>query len=76
MARKGRLEEIFSKALYTDEDPSSYAISYRDLDTVVEVSLPEFVNISENFEIIPASRILLVRKDGEILFQKRGINLR
>ena len=43
VARKGRLEEIFSKALYTDEDPNNYTVSYRDLDSVVEVPLPELI---------------------------------
>lgn len=76
VARKGRLEEIFSKALYTDEDPNNYTVSYRDLDSVVEVPLPEFIKVSENFDVIPASRILLVKKNGATLFKKHGTTLR
>jgi uncharacterized protein (UPF0248 family) len=67
--RKGRLEEILSKALYAD-DPHLYSISYRDFDSVVQVPLLEFLRISENFEVIPANRIIVVSKDGEVLYKK------
>lgn len=67
--RKGRLEEILSKALYAD-DPHLYSISYRDFDSVVHVPLLEFLKISENFEVIPANRIIVVSKDGEVLYKK------
>jgi hypothetical protein len=69
VARKGRLEEILSKARYSD-DPSLYRVSYRDFDSIVEVSLPEFMTASENFSIIPASRIVTVKRKNEILFTK------
>jgi uncharacterized protein (UPF0248 family) len=72
VARKGRLEEIFSEALYSSENPDGYVVSYRDFQSVVEVSLPEFVKLSENFDVIPASRILMVKRGGEILYRKRG----
>ena len=49
MTRKGRLQEIFSKALYAD-NPDLYSVSYRDFSSVVEVPLLEFINMSENFE--------------------------
>jgi hypothetical protein len=39
VARKGRLDEIFSKALYAD-DATLYVVSYRDFDSIVEVPLP------------------------------------
>lgn len=71
MARKGRLDEIFSKALYAD-DAILYSVSYRDFENIIEVSLPEFLEISENFELIPQSRIVLVKKGIEILYQKHG----
>ena len=67
--RKGRLQEILSKALYAD-DPHLYSISYRDFESVVQVSLLEFLKISENFEVIPANRIIVVSKDGEVLYKK------
>jgi uncharacterized protein (UPF0248 family) len=70
--RKGRLEEILSKALYAD-NPDLYSISYRDFDLVVQVPLLEFLKISENFEVIPASRIIRVIKDGEVLYKKFSI---
>jgi uncharacterized protein (UPF0248 family) len=71
VARKGRLDEIFSKALYAD-DAAFYTVSYRDFQNIVEVSLQEFVGLSENFQVIPQSRIVLVKKDGEVLYRKYG----
>jgi uncharacterized protein (UPF0248 family) len=71
--RKGRLQEILSKALYAD-DPHLYSISYRDFESVVQVSLLEFLKISENFEVIPANRIIVVSKDGEVLYKKFSAN--
>lgn len=71
MARKGRLEEIFSKALYAD-DAALYSVSYRDFENIVEVRLPEFVTLSENFEVIPPNRIVLVKKGDQILYRKHG----
>ena len=35
MTRKGRLEEIFSKALYSD-DATLYSVSYRDFESIIE----------------------------------------
>jgi hypothetical protein len=67
--KKGRLREIFSKALYAD-NPNLYSVCYRDFSSVIEVSLPEFVKISENFELIPISRVLLVKKEGQVLYRK------
>lgn len=67
--RKGRLEEIFSKALYAD-DPSLYSVSYRDFETIAQVSLLEFLDLSENFELIPANRIIIVSRDGKELYRK------
>ncbi|AFU59376.1 hypothetical protein Ngar_c24520 [Candidatus Nitrososphaera gargensis Ga9.2] len=71
MARKGRLEEIFSKALYAD-DAALYSVSYRDFENIVEVSLPEFVSLSENLQVIPQNRIVLVKKGNQILYRKHG----
>jgi hypothetical protein len=71
MPRKGRLDEIFSKALYAD-DAGLYSVGYRDFESVVEVPLPEFVELSEDFEVIPQSRILLVKKGDQLLYRKHG----
>ena len=71
MARKGRLEEIFSKALYAD-DAVLYSVSYRDFESIVEVPLQVFVELSENFQLIPQSRIVLVKKGHEVLYSKHG----
>jgi len=71
MTRKGRLKEIFSKALYAD-DPNLYSISYREFNSIIKVSLPEFLKLSENFEIIPPNRIFLVAREEKVLYRKFG----
>jgi uncharacterized protein (UPF0248 family) len=71
--KKGQLGEIFSKALYAD-NPDLYSISYRDFDSIIEVPLPEFLRISENFELIPSNRILEVKK-GEIVLYRRFVSV-
>jgi hypothetical protein len=70
--RKGKLEEIFSKALYAD-NPDLYSVSYRDFDSIVEVPLSEFIKVSENFEVIPCTRIFSVRKGNMILYSKSSV---
>jgi hypothetical protein len=67
--KKGKLEEILSKALYAD-NPHLYSISYRDFDSVVQVPLLEFLKMSENFEVIPTNRIVVVSKGGDVLYKK------
>jgi uncharacterized protein (UPF0248 family) len=69
MSRKGRLQEIFSKALYA-EKPDQYTVYYRDFDSTVGVSLLDFLNISENFHLIPANRILTIKKADKVLYKK------
>ena len=69
MTRKGMLEEIFSKALYAD-NPDLYSVSYRDFDSIIEVPLPEFIRVSENFELIPSNRIFEVKKGQIVLYHK------
>ena len=71
MTRKGRLKEIFSKALYAD-DPNLYSVSYRAFNSIIKVSLPEFLKLSEDFEIIPPNRIFLVSREGKVLYRKFG----
>ena len=67
--KKGRLEEIFSKAIYAD-DPRRYSVSYRDFESVVQLPLLEFLKLSENFELIPANRIVVVSKEGKVIYRK------
>ena len=71
MTRKGRLKEIFSKALYAD-DPNLYSVRYREFNSIIKVSLPEFLKLSEDFEIIPPNRIFLVSREGKVLYRKFG----
>jgi len=74
VARKGRLEEIFSRALYAD-DAALYSVSYRDFDSIVEVPLSEFVELSENFQVIPQNRVMLVKKGEQVLYRKHGFSI-
>ena len=69
MAKKGVIEEIFSKALFADET-RSYRIHYRDFYRIKESSLPEFLMQSNNFQTIPISRIKKIKKGNTILFEK------
>lgn len=70
MTRKGKVSEIFSKALYHD-NPELYQIGYIDLGITKETTLEEFLKISENFEMIPASRIAYIRKGNDMLYCKK-----
>ena len=69
MSRKGKLTEILSKAKFAD-NPNSYIVGYLDYDTIKEVTLPELIKISDNFETIPITRIQYVRKGNGILYSK------
>ena len=69
MARKGKLAEIFSKAMYAD-NPESYLVGYLDYGIVKEVTLPEFLKESDNFETIPITRIQYIKKENTVLFGK------
>tara|TARA_B100002003_G_C14077649_1_gene518437 strand:- start:421 stop:681 length:261 start_codon:yes stop_codon:yes gene_type:complete len=66
--RKGVLEEVISKALYSDE-PGNYSVSYREFDHARDAKLLEFLELSDNFETIPASRIILVKRKGKIIYR-------
>jgi len=68
--KKGRLQEILSKAIYAD-DPHTYIISYRDFDTILSIPLLKFIEVSHNFEIIPATRIIQVKKGERIMYEKK-----
>ena len=70
MAKKGVVEEIFSKAQFAD-DAELYRIFYRDFERIVEVTLPEFLIQSENLQTIPISRINKIKKNNTILFEKK-----
>ena len=69
MTKKGIIEEVFSKAKFAD-DPTLYRVFYRDLDSIRELTLPDFLKESNDFETIPITRIQLVKKNNKILFRK------
>ena len=74
MVKKGKLQEIFSKALYGD-DPRRYSVSYRDFDSVAKISLLEFLKISENFQLVPASRIIKIERDGVTMYFNSSLDM-
>ena len=67
--KKGVLEEILSKALYAD-NPELYIVVYRDKDEYVEAPLTAFLEASRRFSIIPASRIVEIRRGDKILYKR------
>ena len=69
MVKKGIVEEIFSKARFANE-LELYNVSYRDLDKIKETTLLEFIKESEEFSKIPISRIVRIRKNNTVLFEK------
>ncbi|EGG42860.1 hypothetical protein Nlim_0243 [Candidatus Nitrosarchaeum limnium SFB1] len=69
MTKKGIIEEIFSKAIFAD-DVESYQVTYRDFEKLRETSLKEFVKESNNFQTIPITRIMNIKKNHRILFEK------
>src|SRR5215831_4929171 len=73
MTRKGLLAEILSKARHYD-DSENYRIGYRDYERIVEVTLPEFLTVSENFQRIPASRIYFVKRKDVCIYQRHVRN--
>jgi len=69
--RKGLLQEIISKAMYAD-DINMYIVCYRDMDTLKEVTLKDFLELSENFQLIPANRIVYIKRGDKIIYSKRS----
>ncbi|MEM0029712.1 MAG: hypothetical protein QW572_06075 [Candidatus Nitrosocaldus sp.] len=65
--RKGMLEELLSKAIHAD-DINAYTVVYRDRDMLKELSLEEFLRLSENFQSIPASRIVCIKRYGDEVY--------
>lgn len=70
MARKGVVAEILSRALHSD-DPDLYSIGYLDFGVIKESALKEFLSLSENFQTIPASRIIHIRRDNQLLYSRK-----
>ncbi len=67
--KKGKLVEILSKARFYD-DIDLYQVSYRDFDDIVTIPLKEFILLSSNFELIPISRIVEIKKGVAVIYSK------
>lgn len=74
MTKKGKIAEIFSNALYND-NPNLYLVGYLDFNEIKEITLPEFLKISENFETIPATRISYIKRENTVLYSK-SVNIK
>jgi len=74
VVKKGKMGEIFSKAKYADE-PNTYKVFFRDFDTIREVTLPDFIIESNNFETMPITRIEMIKKGDKILFEKSKLRV-
>jgi hypothetical protein len=70
--KKGIVEEIFSKARFAD-NPNEYKVFYRDFEKIVEKTLPEFIKESNDFQVIPISRIERIEKNNIILFERKKL---
>jgi hypothetical protein len=71
--KKGKLEEVLSKARFYD-DIDLYQVSYRDFDNTVTIPLKEFILLSSKFELIPVSRIVEIKKGATVMYSKSRIN--
>jgi uncharacterized protein (UPF0248 family) len=71
--KKGKLEEVLSKARFYD-DIELYQVSYRDFDNIVTIPLKEFILLSSKFELIPVSRIVEIKKGNTVMYSKSSIN--
>jgi len=69
MVKKGVIEEVFSKARFSEES-NLYIVSYRDFQKIREIKLLEFIKESDKFQKIPISRITKIRKNHTVLFEK------
>ena len=67
--RKGKLKEILTKAKFYD-DIDLYKVYYRDFNNIASVTLKEFIFLSSNFESIPISRIVEIKKGSEVIYSK------
>ena len=72
MARKGQLAEILSRAQHQD-DPGLYLVGFLDFGEIREVTLPEFLRQSENFQVIPATRISYVKRLDKTLYSRKMV---
>jgi uncharacterized protein (UPF0248 family) len=70
--KKGKLEEILSKAKFYDYI-DLYQVSYRDLDNIVSVTLKQFILLSSNFELIPITRIVEIKKGSDVIYSKSSL---
>jgi hypothetical protein len=71
--KKGKLEEILSKARFYD-DIELYQVSYRDFDNIVTIPLKEFILLSSTFELIPISRIVEIKRGLNVVYSKSKTN--
>ena len=52
MVKKGVVEEIFSKAMFSRQS-KLYIVCFRDFEKIRKMDLPKFIKESDNFQKIP-----------------------
>jgi len=67
--KKGIIEEVFSIAQFSEE-VNLHIVSFRDFEKIREITLPNFIIKSDNFQKIPPSKITEIRRSHTILFEK------
>lgn len=68
MVKKSQIKEIIDFAVHAD-GIDCYTISYRDFDTIKEISLEEWLALSK-IDSIPHHRIATIKKNNKIVFQR------
>lgn len=69
MPKKGKLEEIINFAKFHD-GISQYRIFFRNLDEISEISLEDWLIISE-LDSIPIHRIVKIKKKDKLIFERQ-----
>jgi hypothetical protein len=69
MIKIKNIGEIFNKSRSSNK-LNQYLISFRYVKKIKESSLPKFIKEFDNFQKVPASRIIMNKKNNTILCEK------
>lgn len=71
--------EMLDKIKWAEEDKSAYIIAYKDKDVLKEIKFTDIRRVEDEFMIIdineretniPLHRIKMIKKNGEIIWQR------
>ena len=68
MVKKSQIKELIDFAIHSD-GIDGYTITYRDFNEFKEISLQEWIELSET-DSIPQHRITIIKKNNKIVFQR------